>query len=118
LPAFNGRLIPYFPNYRLGALGPGGCDSLLTGVREVPPEAQEPLFSVYPNPGNGQIQLQFAEPPLVGDIIVVTNSYGQEVLRQTAAFPSIDMTALPSGLYYVAYRRAGDLLTMIKWIKS
>lgn len=115
LPAFNGLLIPYFPNYRLGPLEPGGCDSLLTGTREV--RLEEELL-LYPNPGNGWIQLQFAKQPLIGDAIVVTNGHGQEVLRQTAAFTSIDLTAFPSGLYHVAYWRAGALLTTIKWIKS
>ncbi|MEL7220438.1 MAG: T9SS type A sorting domain-containing protein, partial [Bacteroidota bacterium] len=118
LPARNGLLIPYFPNYRLGALGPGGCDSLLTGVREIRPQVNKPAFSVYPNPGNGRIQLQFTKLPLVGDVIIVKNIYGQELLRQAASTYIIDAILLQKGVYYLEYWQENKLVSTIKFIRS
>ncbi|MEL7220439.1 MAG: hypothetical protein AAGJ93_03910 [Bacteroidota bacterium] len=117
LPAFNGRLIPYFPNYRLGALGPGGCDSLLTGTRSTP-KLEKIELRLAPNPTRNWTRVVLEAPAQPNDWIVVRDVYGREILRQAAAISSIDTSLLLPEVYYVEYWRLAKVLTSTKLIKG
>ncbi|MEL7221558.1 MAG: T9SS type A sorting domain-containing protein, partial [Bacteroidota bacterium] len=81
-------------------------------------QVKEQKFSVYPNPGNGEIQLQFKNEVQELDYIVVKNIYGQEILRQAASIYTIDATLLQQGVYYLEYWQENKLVSTIKFIRS
>jgi len=116
LPARNGLLIPYFPNYRLGALGPGGCDSLPTATTqpELPPEKY--VLSISPNPARDMVSLSFSQPVKPEDEIVFRDIYGRALLRQAASHLTIDLSHLPPGLYLIEWYKQGQLVDTQKLI--
>ncbi|MGH1435459.1 MAG: T9SS type A sorting domain-containing protein [Lewinella sp.] len=109
LPSRNGLLIPYFPNYRLGALGPGGCDSLPTSTWQVPIHAEEKM-NLFPNPASERVQVQFGSTVQPDDLLVIRDLSGRELWRQAAQQQTLHLEKIPPGTYLVEWwRKAGKL---------
>jgi len=100
LPSRNGLLIPYFPNYRLGALGPGGCDSLPTSTRQAPLLVEETMI-LFPNPANERVQVHFGGIMQANDVLVIRDLRGRELWRQAAHQQTLHLGTIPPGTYLV-----------------
>lgn len=62
------------------------------------PEYEGANLSVYPNPANDLIHVNYAHE--IGSM-TLTNMNGQEVLKQTTGIASIDVSNLEEGLYFL-----------------
>jgi len=92
-------------------LSQGRVDSLeferIVGLGQLP----ENVIRLHPNPTNGKLQLSFDRPPS-GDyrwrILSVSGQLLQEKTdRHSGSTESIDLTALPEGIYIFEYRSEG-----------
>lgn len=75
-------------------------------------------FQVYPNPTSGLLQLSSLQE---GDAILLFNQLGQQVLQRfpSSSTLSLDVSALPSGVYYLHhYHASGSLAHRQKLVKS
>jgi len=91
--------IPYFPNYRLGALQGSPCDTL-TGISPQTPKGG--LALVYPNPANETVQVEVSNRDLSEPIyFVVYDMLGQEITRQNIPLYQIQINRndIASGIY-------------------
>lgn len=93
LPTKNWIFLPYFPNYRLGALSPSPCDTL------TPPPAA--LLQVSPNPASDQIEIA-AGTPADGLYFELFDALGRLMLRQGLGryYTYIPVDWLPSAPYF------------------
>jgi hypothetical protein len=117
LPSRNGLLIPYFPNYRLGALGPGGCDSLPTSTQFLSPLAEESM-TLFPNPAQDWVQVSLSMAAQQGDVLVVRNLQGRELWRQPASQQQIALGAIPPGTYLIEWWRKKKKIAVTKLVRS
>ncbi len=95
---------------RSALLSSAGCSGA-TGVRDL---AGNPTISLYPNPSNGMVTVETRNFTPRQATISVTNALGVEVMRYDAvhAFPySMDLSKLPSDLYFVRLAAGNQLLT-------
>jgi hypothetical protein len=118
LPANNGLLIPYFPNYRLEGLGPGGCDSLPTSIAEHPVPVMNYELSLMPNPATNHINISFKPKAKDEDELILRDISGRVVVREQASFGIIDIGHLPSGLYWLEWYSDKQLLSVEKLLHS
>jgi len=76
------------------------------GIGGVLPVPSSTLFTLTPNPARGEVTVRVAEP-LTG-ILTVADASGREVLSREykgeATPVTLDITALPSGVYFVTLR--------------
>ena len=92
---------------------------MLTSAREeVQPEMKQQQLRLAPNPAKEWTRVLLKEAPQTNDWLIVRDIYGREVLRQIAILSSIDTSSIPTGIYYVEYWQAGDLLTTTKLVKG
>lgn len=118
VPRRNAFVTPYFPNYRLGPLGPGGCDSLPTSLRVLPDQPAF-QFDIYPNPTTQtRVHLRFYNHVQAHDQLVVLDLYGREIHRQTAELDQVDISNWPKGVYIIQWRRKGLVLTAEKLLRQ
>ena len=107
--------VPSFPNYRLGALPSGACDTL-TGLNEVERDAKEQIIKVYPNPAADYIVVDYgftdwnkAQPNLE-----ICNALGQivytQVLPMYSGVQKIDLNEFATGVYTVFIKRSGGVV--------
>jgi hypothetical protein len=75
-------------------------------------------MTLYPNPSNGQVTLQWADT-FHGTGIEVTDLQGKAVLRQTTDLnqATLDVSGLAAGLYVVKVQ-AGDKSAVRKLVKE
>lgn len=78
-----------------------GC--VWSGVEELPAKES---FIAYPNPTDGPVRLTGSHIRQ-GDMVVVRNLTGQEVLR-TRCDGGLNLTAMPSGSYLLEVQRTGE----------
>jgi Secretion system C-terminal sorting domain len=98
----NAFTMPYFPNFRLGALKGSLCDTLTTALKE--PKVDIGI-KVYPNPSDGILKLSFYDTNTSNETphtIQIFNTMGGvmkyieiERLQDT----DIDTQGIPSGVY-------------------
>jgi Secretion system C-terminal sorting domain len=103
LPAYGSADIPYFPNFKLGALKGSSCDTLTTALKE--PERRQVEIKAYPNPTDGLLKLSFYNINTVNETsctVQIFNTTGQVIkhvelpkLQDT----DIDTEGVASGVY-------------------
>ena len=110
LSSYNARTMPHFPNYRLGTTPTYPCDpsiDLPVAVSQV--ENSAIVFSLFPNPTTGQLNLQL--PPNVKSITIL-NTLGVQIRQwSNRDFPqnwTISDLNLPDGLYYCIVETSTD----------
>lgn len=79
------------------------------GVNE---HAATPSLTVFPNPVEGQLHLRTA-PDHSNDVVLITDARGQVVL-ETRAGGSVDVSGLTAGLYNAVLRPSGEHARFIK----
>lgn len=100
--------VPNFPNYRLGALPSGACDTL-TSVKDI--AAKEKILKVFPNPANDVITIDYGYTDWSkGEASMeIANSLGQVVHKQAlpmySGFQKLDVSNYASGSYTVFIKR-------------
>ena len=95
---------------RSAMLSSAGCSGA-TGVRDA---AAVQAIKLYPNPSNGMVTLETSNFTPRQATISVTNALGVEVMHAAGvkAFPySLDLSSLPSDLYFVRLAAGNQLLT-------
>ena len=82
--------------------GDEDCDSVYTNIHEVD-ETETDGFKVYPNPTDGTITIETVHAPsLQGqNEYCITNLLGQTLMSGTLKDSSINVSSLPSGLYFL-----------------
>ncbi len=90
-------------------------DGTLTSVTNLEAQMQ---FGVYPNPANNE--LKFAARNFKANTISISNVLGKNVLNYNAAtnLQSIDISTLPSGIYFVNATDANNNSKTVKFIKK
>lgn len=74
------------------------------------------IFSVYPNPGNNSVHIDFTNQSDVE--ITFVNSIGQVVLhRQTGGDLVLDVSGLSAGLYFIHATQHASTAA-VKWVKN
>ena len=91
----------------------GICENYISYEVSVPlvstSEFQETVFSVFPNPTHGKINILFAQKPAANGVISVYNAQGQKIetikLDQVKnnSF-NINIAEHPKGVYFVSYK--------------
>lgn len=102
LPTYNLVSMPNFPNYRLGALPAGACDTTTAILN--PPESIDITFQINPNPASFYTTLEFSNlNTLKPSAWEIYSSTGQLILkgRATSDRQEVDVTQWPSGVYFV-----------------
>jgi lysophospholipase L1-like esterase len=69
--------------------------------------AQAAAISLYPNPSTGLVQLR-APASLDGTVVQLFDLLGRAVLTATVRQNSLDMSALPAGVYTLQFQLAGE----------
>ncbi len=93
----NGSLFEIYLKYRTGT----------TGIKEI---TNEPIITLYPNPTNGNVNINSRE-----DInVIIYNLVGDHVLKTKSS--SLDLKALPNGIYFVTINtnRSSKTIKLIK----
>jgi hypothetical protein len=103
LPTYGSPNLPYFPNFKLGALKGSPCDTLTTALKE--PERRQVEIKAYPNPTDGLLKLSFYNINTVNETsctVQIFNTTGQVIkhvelpkLQDT----DIDTEGIASGVY-------------------
>jgi hypothetical protein len=109
LPAYNVSAMPYFPNYRLGALPGSPCDTI-SSVQEI--GAAAPLFKVYPTLAQQYIVVERESGDAAAPTgIRITDGYGRlqytGELSNYQAFERIEVANWPAGVYFVVLEQKG-----------
>lgn len=78
--------------------------SLFTGIATA--KNVERLIKVYPNPNNGEFEIQFGSKPSTSEKIYIYNVYGRLVQSQSidAQISKIKIAGLEPGLHFVKFR--------------
>lgn len=99
LPTVNNFTLPYFPNYRLGALGEELCDTI-TYTSDHNNELQ-PEFKIYPNPTRDYINVIIPEKNVV---IGIYDFLGKLVYEQNvdlAKTLTVNLSSFSNGIYII-----------------
>jgi hypothetical protein len=89
--------VPNFPNYNLGPLVGSGCDTLNTGVANVP---KQELIKVMPNPTDGYLQVSIEKHN--NYILYLLNELGQVLdTKQASTTTTFTTQQLANGLYFI-----------------
>ncbi len=101
LPTYNGFTLPYFPNFRLGALIGSPCDT----IYRLPVPVPNDDWKLYPNPSS--VELSIKKPDrLLGAALSFTlyNSLGKQVfateLPPNNSVTTIELDKLPAAMYF------------------
>ena len=87
------------------------CVQVYTGVNEL--QIADYTFQIYPNPTNDEVSISLLQP-CSDCTIEITNTLGQQLISKSIndKSESINLGALPSGIYFVALR--SDKFTSVK----
>lgn len=105
LPTTIYDILPYFPNFRLGALRGSPCDTL-TATHD-PLQAQGYNLRLFPNPANASFNVDITLPTFENQhsqiqiIDMLGKMVYQGALPPYTPLHSVDVSALSSGLYQV-----------------
>jgi hypothetical protein len=100
LPTLNAFSIPNFPNFRLGKIDKAICETPIATK-----ETQSDInFSIFPNPSNGQLTLQYKSEEAVATVWELYNSLGvliyQKTIQYTNHQENINVDYLLDGMYF------------------
>lgn len=116
--------VPYYPNYRLGALSGSPCDTI-SSLNETERAAKEKQVKVFPNPAteNVTIDYGFTDWSKKGEITMeIANELGQvvyaQVLPQYSGFQRLNVGGFASGMYQVFIKRRGLVVAVEKLVKE
>ena len=113
LTANNGRCMPNFPHFRLGALVGSGCDTLQHVGVAAPFDFAQGAVKVYPNPATDLLHIT-GHPP--HSYAIVYDMLGNEALRSPILDNKIDIRSLQNGVYLIQIENAGKVLSLQKLI--
>jgi hypothetical protein len=107
LPTINNFTLPYFPNYRLGAIGEELCDSI-TAIYD---KLNDPWkFGVFPNPSMNYLNIV---TPISLKFLEIFDYAGTLVYRKDGNaedFISVDISLLPNGIYLIRGRGSNGVI--------
>jgi WD40 repeat protein len=115
--------VPYFPNYRLGALTGSACDTI-TGLNEVARAAKEQILKVFPNPATDitTVDYGFTDWNKTQPNLEICNTLGQTVYSQVlpmySGFQKIDVSRFADGMYTVFIKRDNVVVATQKLVKQ
>ena len=92
--------------YKKGSLECGTPDRTYAGVKPHPTK----LVSIYPNPASTRIFLDNVADTNLENISIF-NALGAEVMKFGIPTPSIDVSTLENGIYFIQLTINGTLLT-------
>ncbi len=100
LPTLNAFSIPNFPNFRLGKIDKAICETPIATK-----ETQSDInFSIFPNPSNGQLTLQYKSENTLETIWELYNSIGilqyQKTMQKTDNQENVNVDYLLDGMYF------------------
>ena len=122
LPTFISGL-PYYPNYRLGALPGSPCDTL-TGLNETARAEKEKILKVFPNPATDYITVDygFTDWNKGEATLEITNQLGQVVHRQPlpmySGFQKVEVSQLAIGVYTAFIKRGVQVVATAKFVRE
>ena len=113
--------LPYYPNYRLGALPGSACDTL-TSIKDI--AEKEKILKVFPNPANdvATIDYGYTDWSKGEATMEIANSLGQTVHSQNlpmySGFQKLQVGNYPSGSYTVYIKRKGNIVATGRLVKE
>jgi hypothetical protein len=122
LPTFIDGL-PYYPNYRLGALPGSPCDTI-TGLNDVARADKEKLLKVFPNPATNFVTIDYGFTDWnKGEVsLEITNELGQMVHQQPvpmySGFQKVEVQNFAPGMYTAFIKRKGQVVATAKFAKQ
>jgi hypothetical protein len=110
--------IPYFPNFRLGAL-PGACDTITTDLNTI--AAAYPSFaSIGPNPASDRAEIIYYTGSNTVNEAIIYDMNGKEVwsTHENGSYGTmvVNLAKFQSGIYMVRLIANNDLLLSTKLI--
>ena len=115
--------LPYYPNYRLGALAGSACDTL-AGLNEIARADKEKIIKIFPNPAidNTIVDYGFTDWSKGPVSLQISNELGQIVFEQTlpmySGYQKIDVSKFAAGLYNAAIVRNNGVVGVGKFVKE
>lgn len=115
--------LPYYPNYRLGALPGSSCDTL-TSLGETEQPEKERLLKVFPNPATEFVTIDygFTGWNKSGVGLEVVNNIGEIVYSQQlpmySGFQQINVSHYSAGIYNVYIKRGSQVVSATKFAKQ
>jgi WD40 repeat protein len=115
--------LPYFPNYRLGALPGSPCDTL-TGLNDDVRADKEKIIKVFPNPATDMITFDYGFTDWSKGAITleINNELGQVVYTQKlpmySGFQKIDVSNYAPGMYTAFIKRNDSIVATSKFVKE
>ena len=115
--------LPYYPNYRLGALSGSACDTL-TGLSDDQRTAKEKIIKVFPNPATDYAVIDYGFTDWnKGKIsLQISNELGQVVYTQAlpmySGFQKIDVAKFAAGVYTVSIIRNTGVVATGKLVRE
>jgi hypothetical protein len=110
--------IPYFPNFRLGALVGSGCDTL-TAIQAIA-DAHPAFATVSPNPASDRAEIIYYTGSNTANKAMLYNINGQLVWSSNVSGSSgnisLDVSVLPAGIYFVRFIADGKELLSSKLV--
>jgi len=117
--------IPYYPNYRLGALAGSPCDTLpkQVGIGEAAGNAL--ALRVYPMPAQTEVTIDYGDLPWSryhNVRLEITDALGSkvydELLPQYSAYQKVDVSGFAAGSYMVVLRDGSSVVGSGKMVKQ
>ncbi len=120
--------VPYYPNYRLGALAGSGCDTLISNIDRTNPDSyreRAKTIQVFPNPATDFVTVDYGN--IVWEryntvTLKLTNAIGQvvyqSVLPRYSGLHKVEVGGLPSGLYHAEVLGDGRMIGVGKVVKE
>jgi hypothetical protein len=77
-------------------------------------------WSIYPNPANDFIEIQFSKNDLASYDILILDITGKEIYTQSIEESKIDIKALNGGLYFIKLKnkKTGNIIGVKKFVKE
>lgn len=115
--------VPYYPNYRLGALPGSPCDTI-SNLNETERAAKEKQVKVFPNPATDFVTVDygFTDWSQGEAALQICNQLGQVVCKQSlpmySGIQKINLTDFGAGFYTVYIRRNNQVIASSKFAKQ
>ncbi len=123
LPSFIAGL-PYYPNYRLGALHGSPCDTLKPIMGLEATDRNENQLKVFPNPAVNEVVIDYGFTNWgKGNVTLqITNGLGQVVHTQTlplySSFQKLNISPYPAGTYLITLLRGTQTIATTPLVKE